>query len=95
MSEAPDLEALDIARVEDVPAGTPFEVAQAALARCVERLESGEAGLDEAVRVYRRGAALQEFCERRLAAIRAEIEELTVDRRGEEPPPPPAEPAPF
>jgi exodeoxyribonuclease VII small subunit len=90
----PDLEAIEIASADDVPPGTPFEAAQAALAHCVERLESGEAGLDEAVRVYRRGAALRDYCERRLAAIRAEIEELTVDGQGDGAPPPPGD-APF
>ncbi len=62
---------------EAIPADMAFEDAMAELEDCVDRLESGEAGLDEAVRLFRRGAALQAWCEARLDAISAQIEELT------------------
>lgn len=63
--------------VDQIPDDMAFEDAMAELEDCVDRLESGDAGLDEAVRLFRRGAALQDWCEARLDAISAQIEELT------------------
>ena len=63
--------------VDQIPDDMAFEDAMAELEDCVDRLESGDAGLDEAVRLFRRGAALQAWCEARLDSIRAQIEELT------------------
>jgi exodeoxyribonuclease VII small subunit len=65
----------DLERIADDMA---FEDAMAELEDCVDRLESGDAGLDEAVRLFRRGAALQAWCEARLDSISAQIEELTA-----------------
>lgn len=63
--------------VDQIPDDMAFEDAMAELEDCVDRLESGDAGLDEAVRLFRRGAALQAWCEARLDSISAQIEELT------------------
>lgn len=63
--------------VDQIPDDMAFEDAMAELEDCVDRLESGEAGLDEAIRLFRRGAALQSWCEARLDSISAQIEELT------------------
>lgn len=63
--------------VDQIPDDMTFEDAMAELEDCVDRLESGDAGLDEAVRLFRRGAALQAWCEARLDSISAQIEELT------------------
>jgi exodeoxyribonuclease VII small subunit len=65
----------DLERIADDMA---FEDAMAELEDCVDRLESGDAGLDEAVQLFRRGAALQAWCEARLDSISAQIEELTA-----------------
>ena len=73
----PDLSSIEITEVGDIPEGVPFEDAMAELEECVDRLESGDAGLDEALRLFRRGAALQAWCEARLGAIRAQVEALT------------------
>ena len=73
----PDLSAVTITEPGDVPDGVAFEDAMAELEDCVDQLESGEVGLDEALRLFRRGAALQAWCEARLEAIRAQVEELT------------------
>ncbi len=83
--EAVDLSAVEIAQASDVPEATAFEVAVAELEECVDRLESGDVGLDEAVRLFRRGAALQAWCEWRLDAIRATIEELTAEGTDSDP----------
>jgi len=73
----PDLSAIEITGPGDIPDGVAFEDAMAELEDCVDQLESGDAGLDEALRLFRRGAALQAWCEARLEAIRAQVEELT------------------
>ena len=80
----PDLSTLEITEAADIPDGVPFEDAMAELEECVDRLESGDAGLDEALRLFRRGAALQAWCEARLEAIRAQVEELTGGDPAEE-----------
>jgi exodeoxyribonuclease VII small subunit len=63
----------------EIPEGTTFEEAQRELAQRVAQLESGEAGLDEAVRVFEEAMAYQRFCERRLTEIKGRIEELTAE----------------
>lgn len=64
---------------EDVPEGTTFEDAMTELERCVDALEAGEVGIEEALVLFRRGAALEAWCATRLDAISASIEELTAD----------------
>jgi exodeoxyribonuclease VII small subunit len=58
-----------------------FEDAQRELEQIVERLERGEAGLDEAIELWERGEALYKLCVGRLDAARGKIEELA--RRAE------------
>ena len=66
-----------------------FESAQRALDAIVERLESGEASLDEAIRLWERGEELYRFCLARLDRAQGRIEELaraaTEDRAQREP----------
>jgi exodeoxyribonuclease VII small subunit len=58
-------------------AGEPtFESAQRELDAIVERLESGEASLDEAIRLWERGEELYRFCLARLDRAQGRIEEL-------------------
>ncbi len=77
--DAPSLDEVEIVAPGDVPEGTSFENAVADLEECVDLLEAGEVGLEEALRLFRRGAALQAWCEARLEGIRVTIEELTAD----------------
>ncbi len=80
MSDDPGpLEAVVITTADDVPDGTSFEHAIAELERCVDALEAGDVGLEEAVVLFRRGAALERWCEATLDGISAQIEELTAD----------------
>ena len=58
-----------------------FEEAQKELEQIVERLERGEAGLDEAIKLWERGEELYRFCVGRLDAAHGKIEELA--RRAE------------
>jgi exodeoxyribonuclease VII small subunit len=67
-----------------------FEGAQRELDAIVERLESGEASLDEAIRLWERGEELYRFCLARLDRAQGRIEELARAARDG---PSPREPA--
>jgi exodeoxyribonuclease VII small subunit len=53
-----------------------FEEAQQELERIVERLESGQAPLDEAIALWERGEELYRFCVERLDTAQGKVEEL-------------------
>jgi len=53
-----------------------FEDAQRELEAIVERLESGEASLDEAITLWERGEELYRVCSAKLDAAHGRIEEL-------------------
>jgi len=54
-----------------------FEDAARELEQIVERLERGEAGLDEAIALWERGEALYRQCAAKLDAAHGRIEELS------------------
>jgi exodeoxyribonuclease VII small subunit len=58
-----------------------FEEAQRELEHIVERLERGEANLDEAIQLWERGEELYKVCVSKLDAAQGKIEELA--RRAE------------
>jgi exodeoxyribonuclease VII small subunit len=64
-----------------VSAETTFEDAQRELEQIIERLERGEAGLDEALQLWERGEELYKLCVGKLDAAQGKIEELA--RRAE------------
>jgi exodeoxyribonuclease VII small subunit len=53
-----------------------FEQAEAELRTIVERLESGDVGVDEAIALWERGEALYEICRKRLDSAEGKVEEL-------------------
>jgi exodeoxyribonuclease VII small subunit len=53
-----------------------FEEAEKELAQIVERLERGDASLDEALALWQRGEELYRFCLDQLDAAEGKIEEL-------------------
>jgi exodeoxyribonuclease VII small subunit len=53
-----------------------FEAAQQELEQIVERLERGDAGLDEAIKLWERGEELYKLCAGQLDAAQGKIEEL-------------------
>jgi exodeoxyribonuclease VII small subunit len=59
-----------------------FEVALKELESIVQRLESGDAPLDEAIRLYERGNALRAQCAARLDQAQARIEAIRLDADG-------------
>ena len=54
-----------------------FEEAQTELEQIVQRLESGQAGVEEALALWERGERLYRLCAERLAAAEGKVEELT------------------
>jgi exodeoxyribonuclease VII small subunit len=62
-----------------------FEEAQKELEQIVERLERGEAGLDEALKLWERGEELYRLCRERLDAAEGKIEELARTLGGSKP----------
>jgi exodeoxyribonuclease VII small subunit len=59
-----------------VTEGLTFEAAQRELERIVERLERGDADLDEAIALWERGDELLRFCLTRLETAEGKVEEL-------------------
>lgn len=75
MTQEPDA-AADIASM-------PFEQAIQELERIVGDLEKGAVSLDESVKLYARGKALQARCETLLAEAEARIEKITLGDGGQ------------
>lgn len=59
-----------------------FEDALKRLETIVHRLESGEASLEESIRLYGEGDSLRKQCEARLQAAQARIEKITLGPDG-------------
>jgi len=72
-------------------ASLSFEQALAELEQIVARLESGQAALEDSIRLYERGAALKAHCEQRLEAARLRVEKIVIGAGGT----PGVEPAEF
>ncbi len=60
-----------------------FEKALAELEQLVEQIESGEIGLEEALKRYERGVALIKRCRTVLDSAEQRIAELTTNAKGE------------
>jgi exodeoxyribonuclease VII small subunit len=58
----------------------PFDELVVALQQVVQRLEAGNAGLEESIELYKRGLRLHAACEARLREAELQISEL--GRRG-------------
>ena len=54
-----------------------FEDAQRELEQIVQKLESGQAGVEEAIALAERGEQLYRFCAGKLAAAEGKVEELS------------------
>jgi exodeoxyribonuclease VII small subunit len=53
-----------------------FEEAQRELEQIVERLERGDAGVEELTQLWERGEELYKICAAKLESVRGRIEEL-------------------
>jgi exodeoxyribonuclease VII small subunit len=79
-----------MAEPENDVAELSFEAALKRLEEIVHQLESGEASLDDAIKLYGEGDRLKQQCEARLKAAQARIEQIQIGRDGS-----PAGTAPF
>jgi exodeoxyribonuclease VII small subunit len=59
-----------------------FEEAQKELEAIVERLERGDAGIDELTKLWERGEELYLICAAKLDGVRGKIEELSRSTDG-------------
>ncbi|HMQ40479.1 MAG TPA: exodeoxyribonuclease VII small subunit [Paracoccus sp. (in: a-proteobacteria)] len=55
-----------------------FEDAMKELEGVVSRLESGNASLEDSIKLYERGAGLRAHCEARLRAAEERVEKITL-----------------
>lgn len=58
-----------------------FEEAMSALDQIVNRLEGGNAPLEESIDLYSRGTLLKQHCESKLKEAQAKIEKLTLNEQ--------------
>ena len=70
------------AQIPDDIKAMKFEDALAELEKIVQKLETGDARLDEAIADYERGAALKKHCESKLAEAQARIDKITRSAGG-------------
>ena len=66
----------------DDAAELPFEERLARLEQIVTKLESGDVGLDESLKLYAEGAGLIKDCRKTLAEAEKKIARLTEDAAG-------------
>ncbi|WDI30202.1 exodeoxyribonuclease VII small subunit [Hyphococcus flavus] len=72
-----------------------FEKALAELEEIVQKLESGQAALEDSIALYERGAALKAHCEKTLKSAQEKIEKIVVSPNGDTGGKPKAEKASF
>ena len=80
-----------MAKKPDDIASLSFENALAELEQIVQKLESGQAALEDSIALYERGAALKAHCEKTLKQAQEKIEKIVVGADGK----PKAEKASF
>ena len=59
-----------------------FEAAMAALERIVDDLERGDVALQQSIRIYERGEALKDHCNRLLSAAESKVDKIRLSREG-------------
>lgn len=60
-----------------------FEEAMKELEAVVSRLESGDVPLEDSIKLYERGAALKEHCQKKLAEAEEKVAQITLDGNGQ------------
>ena len=60
-----------------------FEEAMRELEATVGKLETGEATLEESIKLYERGAELRKHCEGRLREAEERVEKITLSANGQ------------
>jgi exodeoxyribonuclease VII small subunit len=64
-------------------ANMSFEQAMAALEAIVQKLESGQVGLEDSIAMYARGAELRRYCDGKLKAAAERVEKIVAGPGGE------------
>ena len=59
-----------------------FEEAMRELESVVSKLESGDVPLEDSIKLYERGAALKEHCQKKLAEAEEKVAQITLDGDG-------------
>lgn len=72
-----------MAKRDPKPDEMTYEQAIEQLEALIERIESGEIGLEESLKQYESGMALIQRCRAILSTAERKIAELTVDEKGE------------
>jgi exodeoxyribonuclease VII small subunit len=62
--------------MSEKPPEPTFEAALAELEKIVERMETGELSLEQALATHKRGLELARFCQQRLEAAREQVKVL-------------------
>ncbi len=71
--------------MSDIPAdiaGLSFEDALKELEQIVQKLEQGQAPLEDSIRDYERGAKLKQHCEAKLQEAQAKVEKISMSANG-------------
>ena len=69
--------------MSDAPVGKmSFEDAMRELETVVAQLESGDVPLEDSIKLYERGAALKEHCQKKLAEAEEKVAKITLDADG-------------
>jgi exodeoxyribonuclease VII small subunit len=71
-----------MAKANDDIKALSFEKALDELEEIVRKLETGEAGLEDSIALYERGAALKAHCEAKLKSAQEKIEKIVVGADG-------------
>ena len=59
-----------------------FEEAMKELESVVAKLESGDVPLEDSIKLYERGAALKEHCQKKLSEAEEKVAQITLDGDG-------------
>lgn len=59
-----------------------FETALKELEELTQKLESGQAGLEDSIKLFERGSELKAFCEGRLQAAQMKLEQIVKSESG-------------
>jgi len=64
-------------------AGMTFEAALQELEAIVQKLERGDAPLEESIAIYQRGAALKAHCDAKLKDAQLKVDKIVLDSGGQ------------
>lgn len=59
-----------------------FEAALKELEELTQKLESGQAGLEDSIKLFERGSELKTFCENKLRAAQMKVDQIEQNESG-------------